>query len=80
MYCIKPYSSEPHHHHQNYAEHCIRHKDVMNWVLTFTGAPNNLWFLCLMYVVCILKILLPTVVLVIFPLTNIYMVKLWEME
>ena len=28
----------------------------MNHVLTFTGAPNNLWLLCLMYVVYILNI------------------------
>ena len=49
------YTSEPHHQHQNYAEHCIGHvKDVMNRVLIFTGA--NLWILCVMYVVYILNI------------------------
>ena len=31
-------------------------KDVMNHILTFTGAPNCLWFLSLMYVVYILNI------------------------
>ena len=56
-YCIKPYSSEPHHQHHNSPECCIGHiKDVTNWVLPFTGAPNNLWLLCLMYVVYILNI------------------------
>ena len=29
MYCIISHTSEPHHQHQNYAKHCIRHiKDV----------------------------------------------------
>ena len=31
-------------------------KDVMNCIPTFTGATNNLWLLCLMYVVYILNI------------------------
>ena len=31
-------------------------KDVMNHVITFTGAPSNLWLLCLMYVGYILNI------------------------
>ena len=50
MYDIEYYTSEPHDQHQNYTECCIGHiKDVMNWVLTFTGAPNNLWLVCLMH-------------------------------
>ena len=54
---IKYYTSEPHHQHQHYAEHCIGHiKDVMNHILTFTGAPNNLWLVCLIYVMYILNI------------------------
>ena len=57
MYCIKSHTSEPHHQHQNYTECCIGHiKDVMNCIVTFTGAPNNLWLLCLMYEVYILNI------------------------
>ena len=57
MYCIKSYTSEPHHQHQNYAECWIRHiKDFTHCILTFTGAPSNLWLLCLMYVVYILNI------------------------
>ena len=44
MYCIKSCTGEPHHQHQNYTECCIGHiKHVTNHVLTFTGAPNNLW-------------------------------------
>ena len=31
MYHIKSYTSEPHHQHQNYAEHCIGHiKGITN--------------------------------------------------
>ena len=57
MYHIKSCTIEPHHQHQNYPECCIRHiKDVTNQVLTFTGAPNNLWLLCLTYVVYILNL------------------------
>ena len=57
MYCIISYNSEPHHQHQNSSECCIGHiKDIRNHVLTFTHAPNNLWLLCLMYVVYILNI------------------------
>ena len=57
MYHTKCHTSEPHHQHQNYAKCCIGHiKDVRNHVLTLTGAPNNLWLLCLMYVVYILNI------------------------
>ena len=56
MYCIKSHVSEPHHQNQNYTECCIRHiKNVMNHILTFTNAPNNLWLLYLMYVVYILN-------------------------
>ena len=76
MYHIKSYTSEPHHQHQTYTECCIGHiKDVMNWVLSFTGAPTILRY----YVLCILctsSISLP-IVSEIFPLTNIYMVKPW---
>ena len=51
--------------HQNYAEHCIGHiKDVTSHVLTFTGAPNKNWLLCLMDVVYTLNIS-----------TSIYVVK-----
>ena len=57
MYHIKSYTSEPHHQNQNYVECCIGHiKDVMNHVLTSTGGPKNLWLLCLMYAMYILKI------------------------
>ena len=57
MYCIQPCTSEPHHQHQNHAECCTRqNKGVMNCILTFTGAPNNLWILCLIHVVFILNI------------------------
>ena len=57
MYHIKSYTSEPHHQHQTYTECCIGHiKDVMNWVLSFTGAPTILRLLCLMHIVYILNI------------------------
>ena len=57
MYHIKSHTSEPHYQHQNYAECCIGHiKDVMNQVLTFTGALNSLWLLCLMYIEYIINI------------------------
>ena len=32
------------------------HQDITNCILTFTGAPSNLWLLCLKYVVHILNI------------------------
>ena len=51
MYHLKSCTSEPHHQLKNYAEHCIGHfKNVMNHVLTFTGAPIIFGY----YVVCIL--------------------------
>ena len=57
MYHIQSHTNEPHNQHQNYTENCIGHiKDIMNHVITFTGAPSNLWLLCLMYVVYILNI------------------------
>ena len=75
MYCIKSHSSEPHHQHKNYTKYYIKHiKDVMNLKLTFTSAPNNLWLLCLMYVVYILNITINCSIGDI-PLTNILTVK-----
>ena len=57
IYHFKSCTSEPHHQHQDYAECCIGHiKDITNHVLTFTGALNHLWLLCIMYVVYILNI------------------------
>ena len=57
MYYMKSCKSQPYHQHQNYTEYCVGHiKDVMNHIVTFTGALNNLWLLCLMYVVYILNI------------------------
>ena len=35
---------------------CDQLKDVTNRILTFTGPHNNLWILCLVYVVYILNI------------------------
>ena len=57
MYKIADYQSEPHHQHQNFAERTIGFlKDTCNRVLTFTGAPTTLWFLCLSYVATVLNI------------------------
>ena len=59
MYHIKLHTSEPHyqHQHQSFAECSIQDiKDVMNHILTFTGAPNTLCLLCLMYIEYILNI------------------------
>ena len=57
LYYIQSCTSKPHHQHQNYTKCCIGHiKDVMNHVLTSTGAHSNLCLLCLMYVVYILTI------------------------
>ena len=56
MYKINACTSEPNYQYENYAEHHVAHiKDVTNRVLTFTGAPSNLWSLCLMYIVYILN-------------------------
>ena len=52
MYHIKPYTSEPHHQHQNYAECCIGQiKDVMNRVITSIGGPiiYGYYVLCMLY-------------------------------
>ena len=76
MYHTKSHTSEPHHQHTNNAKCCIGHiKDVMNCVLTFTGVPNSLWLLCLIYVVYILNITANNSIDDI-PLTSIYTVKL----
>ena len=49
--CIDYWQSEPHFHHQNFAERFypeVKHKT--NRVLNVTGAPDGAWLLCMEYV------------------------------
>jgi len=53
---ISSWQSEPHSQWQNPAERCIQHvKDLSNRILDRTGAPPEMWLLCLMYVCYILN-------------------------
>ena len=56
MYHIDDWQSEPDHQQQNFSE--IRYatiKRYVNVILDRTGAPANLWFLCLKYVCYLLN-------------------------
>jgi hypothetical protein len=56
MYHIDDWQSEPYHQQQNFSE--IRYatiKRYVNVILDRTGAPPNLWFLCLKYVCYLLN-------------------------
>jgi hypothetical protein len=56
MYAIKDFQCEPHHQHQNPAERRIQEvKKLSNQMLDRTGAPPNLWLLCVYYVVYLLN-------------------------
>jgi hypothetical protein len=56
MYAIKDFQCEPHHQHQNFAERRIQEvKKISNLILDNTGAPSNLWLLCVKHVVYILN-------------------------
>ena len=56
MYAIKDFQCEPHHQHQNFAERRIQEvKKISNLILDNTGAPPNLWLLCVNHVVYILN-------------------------
>jgi hypothetical protein len=55
-YCIKEETTEPYHPQQNPAE--ARIGEVKKYVLKImdrTGAPNRLWFFCMLYVVYLLN-------------------------
>ena len=53
-YAIQDWQSEPHFHHQNFAERKYRDvKTLINWVLNCSGAPDYTWFLCMQYVIFI---------------------------
>ena len=55
-YCIAEQTTEPYHPQQNPAE--ARIGEVKKYTLKImdrTGAPNNLWFFCMMYVVYLLN-------------------------
>ena len=55
-YRIDDWQSEPHHQHQNYAERRYQTiKHYVNKILDRTGAPENLWLLCLKYVFYLLN-------------------------
>ena len=52
LYRIGDLQSEPYHQNQNYAERCIQEiSKTTNLVLDRSGAPPNLWLLCMEYVV-----------------------------
>ena len=54
--CIDDWQSEPHYQHQNFAERRYREvKHKTNRVLNVTGAPANMWLLCMEYVCFILN-------------------------
>jgi len=55
-YCISDWQSEPHHQHQNFAEHRIQQlKNLVNTIMDRVGAPLHTWFLCLQYVTFLLN-------------------------
>ena len=86
MYHIKSYTSEPHHEHQNYAEHCIGHikdvticiliKDVTISAYSPSQVPSIIYGYYVLCMSCTSTTLLPEVVLAIFHLTNLYTVEL----
>jgi hypothetical protein len=50
-YVIKDHQSEPNFQHQNYAERRIQElKRMLNTILDRTGAPADMWLLCLLYI------------------------------
>jgi hypothetical protein len=50
MYAIKDFQCEPHHQHQNPDERRIKEvKKLSNQMLYRTGAPPNLWLLCVLF-------------------------------
>jgi hypothetical protein len=54
--CINKWRSEPHLHHQNYAErryHTINNST--NRILDHTGAPAHVWLLCFKYICYLLS-------------------------
>ncbi|KAL7455007.1 hypothetical protein ACHAWC_006593 [Mediolabrus comicus] len=54
MYCIDDWQSEPHFQWQNFAERIIQEiKKYINWILNYSGAPAEAWYLALKYVVYI---------------------------
>ena len=55
---ISSWQSEPHPHQQNLAEHKYQTlKRYTNTILSHTGAPENTWLLCLLYVCFLLNCL-----------------------
>jgi hypothetical protein len=55
VYGIPSWQSEPHQHHQNYAEQKIQHiKQMANTIMDRTGAPPKVWLFCLMYLTYVL--------------------------
>ena len=55
-YNIEQCTTEAHHPWQNEAERYIQEvKKMVNTIMDRTGAPNNLWILCTLYVVYILN-------------------------
>jgi len=56
MYCIKDAQCEPHHQHQNPAEHRIQDvKRLTNNIMDRTGTPGVFWLICTMYVIYLLN-------------------------
>ena len=54
MYRIDDWQSEPHFQWQNFAERIIQEiKKYINWILNYSGAPAEAWYLALKYVVYI---------------------------
>jgi hypothetical protein len=56
MYAIKDFQCKPHHQHQNPAERWIQEvKKLSNQMLDHTGAPPNLWLLCVLFIVYLIN-------------------------
>jgi hypothetical protein len=52
IYSIKDHQSKPRYQHQNYAKRRIQElKRVVNQILDRSGAPPEMWLLCLLYVI-----------------------------
>ena len=55
-YAIKDHQSEPNFQHQNYAERRIQElKRMINTILDRSGAPPEMWLLCLLFIIYLMN-------------------------
>ena len=55
-YVIKDHQSEPHFQHQNYAERRMQElKRMLNTMLDRSGAPADMWLLCLLFIIYLMN-------------------------